>query len=157
MSVLSLVGAVRRHGSRLVVPGLAAALFVTTWNCGSVASAAVKSWAVASGPWGAGGNWSPVGVPGAADDVLIGPHIDAANETVTLNADASVDSVTLTDGMTLRTSTSHSKRRRRHAKSAARTSSAHRRSRRLRIEDGGLGTDFTTGNLSLSNFGRATR
>ena len=92
MSVFSFIGPVRRHGSRLIMPGLAATLFLTAWNGDNVASAAVKSWAVASGPWGAGGNWSPVGVPGVADDVLIGPHINASNETVTLSADASVDS-----------------------------------------------------------------
>ncbi|MBA4104334.1 MAG: hypothetical protein C0485_01150 [Pirellula sp.] len=156
MSVLSLVGAVRRHGSRLVMPGLAAALFVTTWNCDSVARAAVKSWAVASGPWGTGGNWSPVGVPGAADDVLIGPHINASNEIVTLNANASVDSVTLTDGMTLRTSTSFLNVAGSTQVSGQNIVGPSTFTTRLRIEDGGLGTDFTTGNLSLSNFGRAT-
>ena len=156
MSVLSLVGVVRRHSSRLVMPGLGAALILTTWNCGRVGNAAVKSWAVASGPWGAGGNWSPVGVPGAADDVLIGPHINASNETVTLSADASVDSVTLTDGMTLRTSTSFLNVAGGTQVSGQNIVGPSTYTSRLRIEDGGLGLDFTTGNLSLSNFGRAT-
>lgn len=156
MRVLSLVGAVRRHGSRLVMPGLAATLFLMTCNCGSVAKAAVKSWAAASGPWNAAGNWSPVGVPGVADDVLIGPHINASNETVTLNVDASVDSVTLTDGMTLRTSTSHLSVAGATQVSGQNIVGMSTYTTRLRIEDGGLGLDFTTGNLSLSNFGRAT-
>lgn len=138
------------------MPGLGAALILTTWNCGRVGNAAVKSWAVASGPWGAGGNWSPVGVPGAADDVLIGPHINASNETVTLSADASVDSVTLTDGMTLRTSTSHLSVAGATQVSGQNIVGPSTYTTRLRIEDGGLGLDFTTGNLLLSNFGRAT-
>jgi len=138
------------------MPGLAATLFFTTCNCGSVANAAVKSWAVASGPWSAAGNWSPVGVPGVADDVLIGPHINASNETVTLSADASVDSVTLTDGMTLRTSTSHLSVAGATQVSGQNIVGPSTYTTRLRIEDGGLGLDFTTGNLSLSNFGRAT-
>lgn len=156
MSVFSLIGPVRRHGSRLVVPGLAAALFLTNWNCGNFASAAIKSWAAASGPWNAAGNWSPVGVPGVADDVLIGPHINASNETVTLNIDAAVDSVTLTDGMTLRTSTSFLNVAGATQVSGQNIVGPSTYTTRLRIENGGLGTDFTTGNLSLSNFGRVT-
>ena len=156
MSVLSLFGAQRRPGSLVVVRIVAVVVCIATSTAGSIASAAVKSWAVASGPWTAGGNWSPVGVPGAADDVLIGPHINASNETVTLSADASVDSVTLTDGMTLRTSTSHLSVAGATQISGQNIVGPSTFAARLRVENGALGTDFTTENLSLSNFGRAT-
>jgi len=156
MIVLSLFGAQRRPGSLVVVRIVAVVVCIATSTAGGIASATVKSWAVASGPWTAGGNWSPVGVPGAADDVLIGPHIGAANETVTLNANASVDSLTLTDGMTLRTSTSSLNVAGATQISGQNIVGPSTFAARLRIENGVGGTDFTTENLSVSNFGRAT-
>lgn len=155
MSVLS-CGAVGRLGSRLITPCIAAAVFFAACADGNVASAAVKSWDAGSGNWTSAGNWSPVGVPGAADDVLIGPHIGAANETVTLNANASVDSVTLTDGMTLRTSTGSLNITGATQISGQNIVGPSTFASRLRIENGVGGTDFTTENLSISNFGRAT-
>lgn len=65
------------------------------WNLGGTAN------------WNTGGNWSPVGVPGALDAVFIGDTVAAADGWVNLNVDASIASLTITDGMTLETDLSH--------------------------------------------------
>jgi hypothetical protein len=59
----------------------------------SRADATSYSWNVASGDWFTTTNWSPNGVPGAADDAVI-----ANGGTATLNAAASVTSFTLSNG-----------------------------------------------------------
>lgn len=141
-----------RFHSRLLLATACAAAFASAPR----SHAAVKSWSGGNGNWNTAGNWSPVGVPGAADDILIGPHINAANETVFLNAVTAADSLTITDGMTFRTSTG--------SLAVAGTTQVGGQNifgpstfaSRLRIENGVGGTDFSTDNLSLSNFGRAT-
>lgn len=65
------------------------------------AGAQVKSWNAVNGGWNAPGNWSPVGVPGPANFVLIGNTAAAENGSVNLNVNASVLSLSLTDGMDL--------------------------------------------------------
>jgi hypothetical protein len=156
MGKWSLTGVAARMALRSIAPFVAAVATTANWPAGGVSHAAVRSWDAGSGPWGAAGNWSPVGVPGAADDVLIGPHINAANETVTLNANASVDSVTLSDGMTLRTSTSSLNVAGTTQISGQNIVGMSTYSSRLRVENGVAGTDYTTENLSVSNFGRVT-
>ncbi|QDT76258.1 hypothetical protein I41_55080 [Lacipirellula limnantheis] len=151
-SLVGPAGRINSFGSVALVAFVGATIMLQA----RVSRAAVKSWAAASGNWTAAGNWSPVGVPGVADDVLIGPHIAAANEIVALNANAAVDSVTLTDGMTLRTSTGSLNVAGATQISGQNIVGPSTFVTRLRIENGVGGTDFTTGNLSLSNFGRAT-
>lgn len=65
-----------------------------------------KFWNAGFGNWGTGNNWFLAGVPGAADDVFIGNTIAAENAFVTLNVNATIASLTITDGMVLDTDTS---------------------------------------------------
>lgn len=65
-----------------------------------------KYWNAGFGNWGTGSNWFLAGVPGAADDVYIGNTIAAENAFVTLNVNATIASLTITDGMVLDTDTS---------------------------------------------------
>ena len=143
--------ALRFHSRTLLAAALAAMLAPT-----STLHAAVKSWSAGNGNWATGGNWSPVGVPGVADDVLIGPHINAANEIVSLNAIAAVDSLTVIDGMTLRTANGSLAVAGATQVGGQNIVGPSTFTSRLRIENGVGGTDFSTGNLSLSNFGRTT-
>lgn len=71
------------------------------------ASAGDKHWNIADiGFWNTGANWSPAGAPGGADAVFIGDTAPATNGWVNLNADASIASLTITDGMVLETDVS---------------------------------------------------
>lgn len=66
-----------------------------------------KHWNVAGdATWNTGGNWSPNGVPGVNDAVFIGSTALAENGWCNLNVNASIASVTITDGMVLETDTS---------------------------------------------------
>jgi hypothetical protein len=143
--------ALRFHSHALLAAALLATLAQT-----SLVHAAVKSWSTGSGNWNTAGNWSPVGVPGVADDVLIGPHINAANEIVTLNVNGAVDSLTIIDGMTLRTATGSLAVAGTTQVGGQNIVGSSTFASRLRIENGVGGTDFSTDNLTLSNFGRTT-
>src|ERR1700719_1352004 len=55
---------------------------------------AINYTSVANGNWSSSATWSPSGVPGSGDNVTI-------NTTVTLNANESVDSITINSGKTL--------------------------------------------------------
>ena len=72
------------------------------------AGAINKSWVVDDGFWANPANWSPVGVPAAGDDVLLGNLPGVQNSTVSLGAAGLVqpENVTVSDGMTLRTDSS---------------------------------------------------
>ncbi len=72
----------------------------------AMASGQMKSWNVMDGNWNTGGNWSPVGVPGPANLVFIGNTANAENSLVTLNVNAAISSLTITDGMRLKTGAS---------------------------------------------------
>ncbi|MBL9141921.1 MAG: hypothetical protein JNK53_08655 [Phycisphaerae bacterium] len=73
----------------------------------SPALAIDKHWNIAgTGNWNVAGNWSPVGTPGGADNVFIGSTVPAINGWVNLTANASVNSLSLTDGMALDTNVS---------------------------------------------------
>ncbi len=60
-----------------------------------------KAWNVGNGNWNTAGNWSPAGVPGAADRVFIGSTPAATNATATMNVNATIAALTVTDGMQL--------------------------------------------------------
>jgi hypothetical protein len=80
--------------------GLLIAATVAGGTAGT-ANAQAKSWSGGTVNWGTGANWSPAGVPGAANQVFIGNLPAVENETVLLNVNAAVGSLTITDGMSL--------------------------------------------------------
>ncbi|MFO0873677.1 MAG: hypothetical protein U0575_06860 [Phycisphaerales bacterium] len=84
------------HGLRRCAVAMAGAMLVT-----SLSPAAVKNWNVGDGDWSLAGNWSPLGVPGAADSVFIGNTVAAKNDWVNLDVNASIASLSVTDGMML--------------------------------------------------------
>lgn len=80
--------------------GLLAAAVMAAWAA-DPASAQVKSWSGGTINWGTGANWSPVGVPGIANQVFIGNLAAVENDAVMLNINAAIASLTITDGMGL--------------------------------------------------------
>lgn len=62
-----------------------------------------KNWNNASGNWGDAGSWSPAGVPDFDDHVNLGNLAGVNNDWVTLNQDAFISELTVTDGMKLDT------------------------------------------------------
>ncbi len=84
-----------RGMSLLVAAGVAACV-------ASPSFAGVKNWNIATGTWGTPTAWSPIGVPGPADIVFIGNTAAATNAAIDLTAAGSAQSITITDGMTLR-------------------------------------------------------
>lgn len=116
--------------------------------------AVVKSWTTSNGAWSTGGNWSPAGAPAAGDTILIGPHAAAANGQVTLNVDAAPGSLTLIDGMTLRTSSSFLDVDGLTQIAGQNVVGPSTFTSRLRVENGNAGTDFRTGDLALSGSGQ---
>jgi len=118
------------------------------------ALAVVKSWSTGNGAWASGANWSPAGAPGPADAIFIGPHASAANAQVTLNAAALVASLTLTDGMSLRTSANLLDVNGVTQISGQNVVGPTTFTSRLRVENGVAGTDFRTGDLALSGSGQ---
>lgn len=64
-----------------------------------LASAGIKNWNAGSGDWSTAGNWSPIGLPGPADPVLVGNTAAAHNDWLTLDVHASIASLAVTDGM----------------------------------------------------------
>lgn len=70
----------------------------------SHASAQVKSWNAAGGNWGTAGSWLPVGLPGPSNQVFIGNTAAAVNAFLTLNLNAAINTLSITDGMVLTTS-----------------------------------------------------
>ncbi len=65
------------------------------------ASAQAKSWSGGTLSWGTAANWSPVGVPGVANQVSIGNLAAVENYAVLLNVNAAIASLTISDGMGL--------------------------------------------------------
>jgi len=68
---------------------------------GSAAAGAIKSWNSDDGDWSTAGNWSPFGLPGGADSVFIGNTAAAINGWMYLDINASIASLSVTDGMML--------------------------------------------------------
>ncbi|HMN97567.1 MAG TPA: hypothetical protein PKC43_13775 [Phycisphaerales bacterium] len=60
-----------------------------------------KSWLIGNGQWGTAANWSPLGVPGFGNHVLLGDLPQVKNSWVTLNQGTLINGLTITDGMTL--------------------------------------------------------
>jgi hypothetical protein len=137
-----------RSQARIVASCLAASLVATA---ASESFAAVKNWASGNGAWATGGNWSPVGAPAAGDTIMIGPHASAANTQVTLNTDADVASLTINDGMVLRTATGFLDVAGTTQIAGQNVVGPTTHTSRLRVEDGNAGTDFRTDNLTLTS------
>ena len=152
MNVSSKLGAAARI-KRIAFAGFAVA---APMCLPTVGQAAVKSWNVGNGNWTTGANWSPAGAPAAGDTIMIGPHAGAANATVSLNAHVDVDSLTITDGMTLRTFNSFLDVDGTTQISGQNVVGPTTFASRLRVENGNAGTDFRTNNLTLSSFAQAT-
>lgn len=144
---------IKHFVKRWFVPRLALALACIST---SGAQAAVKSWDTGSGSWSTGANWSPAGAPAAGDTVFIGPHASAENALVTLNANASVASVTLNDGMTLRTANDSLTVSGATQIAGQNVVGMSTFTSRLRVENGVAGMDFTTDTLSLTSSGQVT-
>jgi len=87
----------RRRAVRTAV--ITTALFVATVP----ASAQLKSWNAAGGMWNNAGNWTPIGMPQPADQVFIGNLAAAQNAFMTLNVNATIASLSISDGMVLET------------------------------------------------------
>ena len=87
--------------SLALAAGLLAGASATFTACS--ASAAMKSWTTGDGDWNVGANWSPIGVPGPADDVFIGNLFSVENDWVTLDVNSAIHSLSITDGMALDT------------------------------------------------------
>ncbi|MFO0962408.1 MAG: hypothetical protein U0625_05815 [Phycisphaerales bacterium] len=87
-----------RTGSPAIVHTIAA-----TVALGAVthAGATDKHWNVAGGVWSLSTNWSPTGVPQAADAVFIGSSVAALNATVTSTTVATIAALQISDGMRL--------------------------------------------------------
>src|SRR4051794_6806783 len=62
-----------------------------------------KHWNVASGVWGAAGDWSPSGVPAPADDVFVDHFANGSAGVVAINSTSTgaVTSVTVLNGGTV--------------------------------------------------------
>jgi hypothetical protein len=77
---------------------------------GAVQSPCTKTWSgPATGTWNTPGNWTPSGVPGAADVVCIGPGTDTtANATSTVTGLRSEGIVRVTTALTLSSATEES-------------------------------------------------
>ena len=58
------------------------AFVVLAFSPAEAVTAATKNWIAGTGNWNTPGNWSPVGVPGAGDDINIKP-IDGVSRTIT--------------------------------------------------------------------------
>jgi hypothetical protein len=133
-----------------------AAAGLACFSVRSDCSAAVKSWNTGNGLWSVVANWSPAGAPAAGDAALIGPHAGAENAIVTMNQSDTIASLTLNDGMTLRTSFSSLQVNGITQVSGQNIVGPSIFTSQLRIQNGVLGDDFTTDGLSLTDFGRVT-
>lgn len=86
----------RGRVSRSIVVWSAAA-----WFAAGTAWGANLSWNNDFGNWNTPGNWSPAGPPDPIDAVFIGNLVIAENGFVTLNVDATIGALSITDGMAL--------------------------------------------------------
>lgn len=81
----------------------AALAWSAAWLAAGTAGGANLSWNNDYGNWSTPGNWSPAGPPAPADAVFIGNLLIAENAFVTLNVNATISSLAITDGMALNT------------------------------------------------------
>jgi hypothetical protein len=118
------------------------------------ARAVDKWWNTTNGNWNTGANWFAAGVPTNVDNVFIGNTAIAENASVELNVNATVASLTVTDGMRLRTNAS------RLTVSGAMLISGvnyppdnFRYSSTVHVFQGAAPIDFQTGSLSIADGG----
>ncbi len=86
-----------RHPAAPILAALAGSMLAAV-----PAQAQPANWNTANGVWSTGANWFP-GAPAPLSSVFIGNTAAAANATVTLNVNATVASLSITDGMGLNT------------------------------------------------------
>jgi hypothetical protein len=115
------------------------------------ASAQVKSWSGGTISWGTATNWSPVGLPGVANQVFIGNLASVENDTVLLNVNATVASLTITDGMGLSSQASQLVVTGPTVLSGENVLPDAVYSSRLFVLDGPAATDVTLGSLTLED------
>lgn len=88
--------------NRRTVNGLRAAAAMTAVGLMSAAGQAQSSWNTTDGLWSTQFNWIG-GLPGLLDDVFIGDRAIAENSVVTLDIEEFVNSLQISNGMTLET------------------------------------------------------
>ena len=111
-----------------------------------------KWWNVGSGNWGTGANWFTAGVPNNTDDVYVGNTVAAVNAFVQLNVNATVASLSVTDGMRVETNTSKLTVTGTTLLSGSNTTQANVVFDSLvRVEQGPSAVDFQTGTLTIAN------
>lgn len=91
--------------ARVTKAALLAAIAGGAFSAAPHAHAADKWWNAANGNWGTAANWFSQGAPLNADNVFIGNTAIAENAFVDLNVNATIASLTMTDGMRVQTNT----------------------------------------------------
>jgi hypothetical protein len=114
----------------------------------------IYSWNTGAGTWTTAGNWTPAGMPFPLDTARIGNLAGIANDTVTLNVNATVTALTIQNGMTFRTN-----QRRFHTLGltqimGANTVASTEFPSTLRVQSDGAYDEFTTDQLSVTTGGR---
>jgi len=95
---------VRAPSVRTTIVPRAAAALVAAAGLASPALAVNIQWTGASSnSWANPGNWTPFGLPNNLTDVFIGPHPAITNNHVDLAGSLTIGSLTMTDGLSLRT------------------------------------------------------
>jgi len=116
-----------------------------------IASADVKNWAVENGDWGAPGNWSPVGVPQAADTVFVGNTVAATNGWIWMNVNTVITTLVITDGMVVDTQNAQV-----NVNGASSISGRNQEGQfvypsRIKVQNGPFVSDFITGTLTVAD------
>ncbi|MEK6703064.1 MAG: hypothetical protein AABZ53_12430 [Planctomycetota bacterium] len=115
------------------------------------ATAVDKSWNTTNGSWNTANNWFLPGVPGALDNVFLGSTIAAENASVSLNVNATVASLTITDGMGLDTESSKMTVSGDTSLSGRNTDGIVTWPSRIDVRNGPNATDFVTRALTVSD------
>ena len=82
-------------------PRFAAVAALTLLCIAGTGHATIISWNTDDGNWLHAPNWSPMVLPGPGDEVFIGNTLAAENAQVQLNGSASIDRLTISDGIWL--------------------------------------------------------
>ncbi len=115
------------------------------------AHAVDKSWNISvNGNWNTGANWFAPGVPGFTDNVFIGNTAAATNTRVLLNLNATVASVSITDGMNLETASGRLAVAGLTSLSGSNSSGGVVYPSQIQVNDGPLVIDFQTDDLTMS-------
>ncbi len=138
------------HTNRLIRRNVLASAILVAAGTTSVANAQV-AWDAASGFWGSASNWNPAVVPGPAHDVVIGDGLGGLYGTVSLNQDATVDSLSISTGMRLVTLNDVLTVLGHTSVSGGIVIPGQYRSSQLRISGGVDGVSFFTETLSIAD------